>query len=153
MNTETSIHQLVYNSRATYDLAESELGMLLVKAREKNDALNITGVLSYREGSFVQALEGPRIALEQLYQTILEDSRHTDIHTLFQGTVGKREFGSWPMGVYLADGHDAEDLVGFQHFLRAHSRRAVHSASACATLLTLGEEHHQQWPRTRVAGA
>ena len=51
-----SLNCLVYVSLANQEMSESHLEDLLKKARIKNETLNITGMLLYRDGFFMQAL-------------------------------------------------------------------------------------------------
>jgi len=51
--------QLIYVSAATNRFNPAELRELLRLARLKNQQLDVTGMLLYHEGSFLQVLEGP----------------------------------------------------------------------------------------------
>lgn len=70
------IFQLVYISAANKELPEEELQEILVKARINNESLDISGMLLFHQGSFIQALEGPQSAVESLYNKISEDTTH-----------------------------------------------------------------------------
>ncbi len=70
---DTPLHQLVYISAAEHDFPEKELQELLAKARENNSKLDISGMLLFHEGSFIQALEGEKAAVESLYNKIGQD--------------------------------------------------------------------------------
>ena len=54
------VFQLVYASRAAQPFTDAELVELLTRSRQKNDRLDVTGMLLYHDGSFIQALEGNR---------------------------------------------------------------------------------------------
>ena len=47
--------QLLYISAANHDFTEEELEALLIKARSNNEKVNVSGMLLYHEGSFIQA--------------------------------------------------------------------------------------------------
>ena len=49
---------LIYVSSAIKLMHDDELLLLLEKARENNSRLGITGMLLYKEGNFMQMLEG-----------------------------------------------------------------------------------------------
>lgn len=51
---------LIYGSSSTDRFSEADLVPLLQQAREKNQRLNVTGMLLYRDGNFLQVLEGER---------------------------------------------------------------------------------------------
>ena len=90
--------QLVYASKANRDFSEGELFEMLAKFREKNVRLGITGLLLFKDGSFMQALEGDENAVLELYDTIWADDRHHDLNVLLTITVGRRQFPDWSMG-------------------------------------------------------
>jgi hypothetical protein len=89
---------IVYTSTATVEFDELELALLLAISRRNNDAQDTTGVLLYREGRFMQALEGPRAAVEDAMGRIGADPRHTDVRVLDEEPLTARRFGSWSMG-------------------------------------------------------
>ena len=55
-------------------------------------------VLCYSDGIFIQALEGGRAAVNQLYLKIAADPRHTDVVLLSYEEIGERRFAGWAMG-------------------------------------------------------
>ena len=48
---------VVYVSSSTQTFTQSDLQMLLQKARDKNTQLDLTGMLLYKDGNFMQVLE------------------------------------------------------------------------------------------------
>ena len=56
MSGEASFHEIVYVSSATRPFQEAELQDLLLKARENNARLGVTGMLLYIGGNFMQLL-------------------------------------------------------------------------------------------------
>lgn len=76
---------------------------------------DVTGALLYRDGRFVQVLEGPEHAVRALYSTIEADSRHSGIHILVSTQLAARNFQSWSMGYDRP--HNAEELptAGFDN--------------------------------------
>jgi len=112
------VFQLLYISAGTKDFSEPELEAILATARENNGSLNVTGMLLYHEGSFIQALEGEQSVVEGLYQKIGKDKRHVETKVLYRGDVPDRDFKNWPMGFYRSRQSAADHLEGFHHFLR-----------------------------------
>jgi hypothetical protein len=94
-----SLFQLVYESTETDSMTEAELRDLLLSARKKNDDLGVTGLLLYAQGRFLQVLEGPEATVRDLYATIRDDPRHTNIDTLLTTSTPERTFPDWEMGV------------------------------------------------------
>jgi hypothetical protein len=54
-------------------------------------------MLCYDPSFFLQCLEGPQEAVNELYSDIVRDPRHKNVTLLEYVTVGEREFGAWSM--------------------------------------------------------
>ena len=120
---DTPLHQLVYISAAEHDFTEEELQELLAKARENNNKLDVSGMLLFHEGSFIQALEGEKSVVERLYEKIGQDKRHTETRVLFRGEIEERHFETWSMGFYRSNQTSSENLEGFHKFLNSGFKR------------------------------
>ena len=94
-----------------------ELRKILNKSCENNARLGVTGLLLYKDGSFMQMLEGERETVEQLYAKIRRDPRHSGIIVLFRGETPEREFPDWSMGFRDLESGDAHELPGFNEFM------------------------------------
>lgn len=70
------MHKLLYVSSTKRDLSEVALKPILATARNNNAVLDVTGLLLYIDGGFLQVLEGQRDVLHELYETIARDPRH-----------------------------------------------------------------------------
>ena len=90
--------RLLYASRAVPGMAPEELMAILRKSKADNPALGVTGVLCFSEGIFLQLLEGGRQPVNQLYNRIATDPRHTDVTLLCYDEIGERRFAGWSMG-------------------------------------------------------
>ncbi len=96
--SDTSLYALVYSSDAIGSITEGALQEILEQARRRNERLDVTGILLYREGRFVQYLEGSHDNVLAVYDDIAVDARHTDVRVLLQQPVLARRFSSWTMG-------------------------------------------------------
>ena len=90
--------RLIYVSHATHTLSADSIFMLLSRARSNNSSQEITGVLAFNNGRFLQILEGPRMAVERLFSHIKKDPRHHGILMVERVQVTERVFSSWSMG-------------------------------------------------------
>ena len=90
--------RLVYASRAVEAIDQAELMAILKKSKANNPPLGITGVLCFSEGIFLQVLEGGRSAVNQLYNRIATDARHTQVELMVYEEIGERRFAGWSMG-------------------------------------------------------
>jgi hypothetical protein len=96
--TEPDLLSVVYTSAATSAFDETELRALLGASRESNARHSVTGMLLYREGRFIQFLEGPERAVRELIHRIATDQRHHRVLVLLEERVTVRQFAAWTMG-------------------------------------------------------
>ena len=90
--------RLLYVSRALDPDASAATDSILAVAREHNMANGITGILCYGGGIYLQAIEGGRTQVNNLYGQIVSDKRHTDVVLLNYEEISERRFGGWTMG-------------------------------------------------------
>ena len=89
--------RLLYASRAI-DTQPEAIEAILDQSRQYNPASGITGILCYGGGIFLQAIEGGRNAISDLYGHIQKDSRHKDVVLLQYEEISERRFSGWTMG-------------------------------------------------------
>jgi hypothetical protein len=90
--------RLMYASRAATDVDQDGLLAILRQSKANNPAAGLTGLLCYSGGIFIQALEGGRLAVNQLYNKIAADKRHNDVCLLSYEEIHERRFAGWAMG-------------------------------------------------------
>ncbi len=97
--------RLLYASRASEEMNESLLASILSQSFRNNAEQGITGLLCahMEEGTFLQALEGGRDAVNRLYGRIVGDPRHCDATLLGFEEIEERRFASWRMGIVTLD--------------------------------------------------
>lgn len=93
-----SLISLVYVSYATTDMNTNELKAILDVSRKNNEKRGITGMLIYRDGYFIQVLEGEKEVVQNLFNTIKQDPRHKGVLIVSQQNIEKRDFSNWSMG-------------------------------------------------------
>lgn len=89
--------RLLYASRAV-DTSPEAIEAILSQSRQHNPTCGITGILCYGGSIFLQAIEGGRIAVSELYGHIQRDPRHKDVVLLDYEEISERRFGGWTMG-------------------------------------------------------
>ncbi|GAA4340599.1 hypothetical protein GCM10023149_52160 [Mucilaginibacter gynuensis] len=107
------MNYLIYVSTATKLLSEYELTDLLTESRDLNARDNITGMLLYAEGTFIQVLEGEQHVVSATFNRIEQDSRHKNIILLTVGTISNRNFPSWTMGFMSANADILSEFSGY----------------------------------------
>lgn len=92
-----TIHRLLYMSSESVPCSRTALCSILDASVRNNALRNVTGLLLYKAGNFLQVLEGAQEAVEGLYQRICGDTRHRQITILLKQDLPKREFPDWSM--------------------------------------------------------
>lgn len=127
---------LIYGSTATKPLSESELIEILKKARENNTKRNVTGMLLYNDGNFLQVLEGEEADVTFIYNKITQDTRHHAALVFVKQPIDHRMFGSWEMGFVDVDNLNVDKIEGYSHFIDdpEHSTKLEDASYAYAFL-------------------
>jgi lipopolysaccharide biosynthesis regulator YciM len=111
------VFSLVYVSSAKQLFSEEELKALLEQSRDNNTRLGLTGLLLYKDGNFMQVLEGPEDAVKRLYNIIQKDPRHHGFLQLLRQQIREREFASWSMGFKNLKDVNLQQIPGYSAFM------------------------------------
>ncbi len=146
-----SASSVAYSSRAAKDFSDDELAELLDVSRRNNARLGLTGVLLYRDGRFLQYLEGPEPVVSERIDIIAADPRHDDFQIRFRQPISARLFPSWSMGFERVAPDEVEEIPGlrksFVDVSKSGDDRSAHGAmSDVARWFAIREE------RTRPSG-
>ncbi|WP_428328967.1 BLUF domain-containing protein [Mucilaginibacter sp.] len=104
--------ELVYLSTALNLMTDDELKAILGIARKNNTINNVTGILLYAEGTFIQVLEGSRADVDKLFNHIEKDKRHKGIIKLLDRNIEQRNFPDWSMGFSPISRTKVEEITG-----------------------------------------
>lgn len=127
------MRSILYASSAPFLLAESDLVEILRVSQVNNARRDITGMLLYKGGNFVQVIEGPDDAVQALYTRISRDPRHRGIISLLNRSILERDFPTWSMGFQNIDTLPPDALPGFSTFLTEPFTAAQFRADPRAT--------------------
>jgi Sensors of blue-light using FAD len=103
---------LIYASRATECFHEHEIPDLLQQVRIANAKQEITGMLLYISGSFLQVLEGQPEMVDAVFSSILRDQKHTHVTLVARESIPERAFEGWTMMHKTLDPVEAGELIG-----------------------------------------
>jgi hypothetical protein len=92
------LSRLIYTSQAKEEFSKRNLLDLLHESRTFNALDNITGVLMYKEGRFLQVIEGESDVVNDLFTRILRDQRHKKVKLHYNSSINSRLFSNWAMG-------------------------------------------------------
>ncbi|MNL34573.1 Blue light- and temperature-regulated antirepressor YcgF [compost metagenome] len=110
----SSVFHLVYVSHAVEDISYTDIRNILEVSRKNNAQENITGLLVFREGFFLQLLEGTEEAVKKVLGNIMMDDRNHSLRVLIEAN-GERLFGEWSMAYIDGDisSNETEELIEF----------------------------------------
>ncbi len=112
-----NLYHLAYVSEANPLPTNKDLLAILNTARRFNAAMGITGMLLFKEGVFVQVLEGVKQQVLDLYNRIEADKRHHSLKILFNEDLKTREFSNWSMGFQNLNGLQTPNIEGINDFM------------------------------------
>lgn len=90
--------RLVYASTAQSGVDLNEFKRILLQAQANNHRRDLTGMLAFNSKIFLQALEGSREQINDLYAKLLRDPRHTTVTLLNYKEIEERHWANWSMG-------------------------------------------------------
>ena len=94
-----------YLSQSKLDWTDEAIDQLLERSKQNNATRGITGAMIYANGYFMQLIEGPQIAVDELYRAIEADPRHDVLSLLHNQEIEDRHFSDWAM-----EYRDSDDL-------------------------------------------
>ena len=100
-------YTLCYLSSAKKPLSNTDIEHLFSVNKRNNTELNISGVLIYNYGNFLQILEGDKQKIDTLYLKIRQDSRHHNIIELLKTSIEERLFNDYDSGVIIVENSKA----------------------------------------------
>lgn len=111
------LFELIYVSVATRDMSAADIKSLLDNARHKNAQRNITGLLVYHRGEFMQLLEGGKEEVFSIYHKVMDDGRHKQVNLLWNGPIKERSFPNWQMAFVGLGDLELKQTAGYSGFL------------------------------------
>lgn len=103
--------RIKYVSEFSRELEPADIAALEEQCIRNNQKIGVTGVLMVSGNLFFQVIEGPEDKVDKLYESILDDDRHTRILKLAdERDVKERLFPDWAMKVVSLDRSRAERL-------------------------------------------
>ena len=108
---------LIYVSSAVQLFSQAELLALLETSRRNNIQAGITGMLLYKDGNFMQAIEGAPVEIRRLHERISRDPRHAGLITLSERRIEQRQFSDWSIGFRNLSDPGLRGVQGYNEFL------------------------------------
>ena len=111
------LFHLIYVSTAVVPMSDEDLMYLLRQSRTRNKRNRITGMLLYKDGHFMQVLEGDEADVMKIFADIERDKRHKSVDVLLAEYIQYRDFPNWTMGFRNVDRIDPSTVPGFTRFM------------------------------------
>ncbi len=119
------MHLIIYTSE--YIGRVEDIGDVLAdivrRSKINNSEYDITGLLFYHGGRFIQVLEGSRDSLEGLMSILQQDDRHQNIERIVDQEIKKRAFQEWSMdALNLSEDStfDPDELIRIRDAYKKH---------------------------------
>ncbi|MCB0370966.1 MAG: BLUF domain-containing protein, partial [Bdellovibrionales bacterium] len=84
------VFHLVYLSHAKDNITYSDIQNILHSAIKNNQKKEISGLLIFREGFFLQLLEGAEPSVMETVSRVIQDRRHHHFQTIIEFTSNLR---------------------------------------------------------------
>ncbi len=107
------MQHILYTSRATPDFDSGEVFRIIETSARNNPTRGVTGFLAFAHDSFVQLVEGPAGALDDLLEELHGDPRHQGLVILERNTIVGRSFPNWRMERLAVRGEDCSALMSY----------------------------------------
>jgi len=141
---------MAYLSSASFPYSDDDLATLLMNSRANNGRAGVTGMLLYRDGQFMQVLEGPEEAVRERFSRISADPRHRDVHKLMETAITERQFPEWTMGYRAVTDTIAEAIPGYVDFFGPRTSRLDLTEKANRARLLLEWFRHHTFETTNA---
>jgi hypothetical protein len=131
---EDLIH-VIYVSSAAPDISEHDTVKFLNDARKANRKNDVSGLMLYIGGCFLQLLEGEAAKVDSVCRAIFQDKR--EMRMLLREPIAEREFPEWTMGFEAVAPLEAARLLGEPLLFDSVSRVARIESNSAKTLLSI----------------
>jgi len=111
---QSDLFQLIYVTAEVEPMSETELVDSLRKASASNEELRITGMRLYKDGNFIEVLEGDETSVRKAFSKIEADGWHKNVDVLRSENIPFRNFPDWTMGFEF---FDSASVPAFTRFL------------------------------------
>ncbi|MDP8984014.1 MAG: BLUF domain-containing protein [Pseudomonadota bacterium] len=131
---EKLIH-VIYVSSAAPDITEHETLKFLNQARRANRKHDVSGMMLYSGGCFLQVLEGEAAMVAVVSSIIFRDKR--DMRMILREPIAEREFPEWTMGFEAIEPIEACRLLGEPQHSDPIARIGRIDAESAKTLVSI----------------
>ncbi len=110
---------VAYISSARPDLTVQDMVRIATTSTRNNSKAQITGVLTYHDGLFMQIVEGEDKMVEALLKRVHKDPRHHSLREIFRLPITERHFATWGTALACVDDLPTHERDTFQQLSRS----------------------------------
>ena len=108
------LYSICFISNSVRLLQDDELEAFLAISKVHNLVRNITGILLYNEGTFLEVMEGKYVDISVLISKIQRDPRHNNITVMIDQEISNRLFDSFQTGILSSDNEAKKEMLEFK---------------------------------------
>jgi hypothetical protein len=127
--------QVIYVSSTTEDISEHDTVQFLKQARTANRKHDVSGMMIYVGGCFLQLLEGEPAKVQSVCASIFHDKR--DMRLILREPIAERQFPDWIMGFEAIEPQAAGQLLGEPELFASASKLVNIDYNNAKTLLSI----------------
>jgi hypothetical protein len=139
-----ALYEIIYVSLESEAFSDARLSELLERSRAKNRQNGITGAMAYHRREFVQLFEGEHEQVVDLYEKVLRDPRHQQVHQLWAAPIEHRNFSQWAMAYISPDASDPPKRAAYNAMLQDGLIKSSRDTTGKKLLLNLRDEFLDQ---------
>jgi hypothetical protein len=97
----------------------------------------VSGMLLYKDGNFMQLLEGEETVVRNLFEVITQDSRHRGTIVLLEEQISEPSFRDWSMGFRDLADENLNAVAGYTRIMNSplDASNLKSNPDACLDLL------------------
>ena len=139
-----NLHSLMYSSLADPALTVTDINQMVESARRHNEQQQITGLLLFHEGSFLQVIEGDRKEISNLFEKkLLRDSRHSAVSLFHDCALVERQFRYWHLAFSDLSKQSSHLSLPYREFLSAKQGLYELTSNTPRVLELVGQIHRR----------
>ena len=131
---EELIH-VIYTSSVVPEISEHDTLKFLNRARTVNRQHDVSGMMLYIGGFFLQLLEGEAAKVDVVCGAIFRDKR--EMQSILREAIAEREFPEWTMGFEVVEPLEAGRLLGDAQLFDSAARCPCISSDSAKTLVSI----------------
>ena len=113
-HVQEKLYYIVCVSIADGIFSEENLSDLIKNYRRHCESHDLTGMLVYDEGAFIQIAEGIQHNVNDFYDKIYDDAVHEEMLKIAEGPLDERNFVVWDAGYRTTENLREINLEGFR---------------------------------------